>query len=97
MSIGSTVRQLVLENPELSNADILTKVKELFPQAKTTMACIAWYKSDMRKKGLIKPKNQPTLTSVNLEIETLQARLKVLEELKAKLEEEQAKPEEVEA
>ena len=56
MSIGEFVRKCVLENSDLKNQEILNKVLEKFPEAKTTIACIAWYKTDMRKKKLIGPR-----------------------------------------
>lgn len=52
MSIGKFVSNLILTT-ELNNTEILAKVKETYPEAKTSMACVAWYKSDLRKKGLI--------------------------------------------
>ena len=48
-SISSRSRVLIKSG--LSNAEILETIHKEFPAAKTTMACIAWYKSDMRKKG----------------------------------------------
>ena len=48
-SIGSRSRLLIKTG--MSNTAILETIKNEFPHAKTTMACIAWYKSDMRKKG----------------------------------------------
>ena len=53
VSIGSTAIQLILENPDWTNQQVLERVKELFPSAQTTMACIAWYKSKLRKEGKI--------------------------------------------
>lgn len=53
VGIGSTIINLILENPELSNQDILAKVKAQFEQAQTSYACIAWYKSKLRKEGKI--------------------------------------------
>ena len=53
ITVGATAIKLILENPELSNAQVLEKVKEAFPTAQTTMACIAWYKSKLRKEGKI--------------------------------------------
>ena len=58
VSIGSFVRNLVKENLNTPNKELLDKVLQEFPNAKTSMACIAWYKSDMRKKGLIPTKWQ---------------------------------------
>lgn len=53
VSIGSTAIKLILDEPTLTNQQILDKVKEQFPSAQTTMACIAWYKSKLRKEGKI--------------------------------------------
>ena len=53
VSIGQTAIKFILDQPELTNQQILEKVKELFPAAQTTMACIAWYKSKLRKEGKI--------------------------------------------
>ena len=50
--VGNFVRGLILKGG-LSNNEILDKVKEKFVECETTMACVAWYKSDMRKKGII--------------------------------------------
>lgn len=51
VSIGARSRELIKQG--LSNTTILETIKKEFPNGKTTMACIAWYKSDMRKKGLL--------------------------------------------
>lgn len=65
VSIGSTAIKLILENPDWANQQVLEEVKKLFPSAQTTMACIAWYKSKLRKEGKIgqrvfkKPQVQP--------------------------------------
>jgi hypothetical protein len=56
VGIGSTIIEMILAQPELSNKEILDKVLEKFKEAKTSYACIAWYKSDLRKKGLIGPR-----------------------------------------
>lgn len=50
--IGQFVRHL-LKNTNKSNKDVLELVLTTFPGSKTTPACIAWYKTDMRKKGLL--------------------------------------------
>jgi len=52
MNIGQLAKHLML-NSTKSNKEILEIVLKQFPEAKTSMACIAWYKSDLRKKGLI--------------------------------------------
>ena len=53
ISIGSTAIQLILTQPDWTNQQILEEVKKLFPSAQTSMACIAWYKSKLRKEGKI--------------------------------------------
>lgn len=84
MSIGKFVRDQVLQNPEAKNDDILKAVKLKFPEAKTSYACIAWYKSDMRKKGLIASKKARTLEVVGAELEAAKA---LVERLETELEE----------
>ena len=55
MSIGKFAKNLIMTTT-LSNTEILKKVQEAFPTAKTSMACIAWYKSDLRKKNILNDK-----------------------------------------
>lgn len=82
MSIGKFAKNLILTT-DLSNTQILERVLEAFPTAKTSMACIAWYKSDLRKKGqLAKPGAAPILS---LEQKLERAEKKV-QELQAALE-----------
>ena len=52
MGIGQFVRHAIKAG-KLDNKEILEKVLTIFPGSKTTPACIAWYKTDMRKKGLL--------------------------------------------
>jgi hypothetical protein len=56
MGIGQFCRHMML-NSSKSNTEILAMVLKLYPEAKTTAACIAWYKSDLRKKGLLVGEN----------------------------------------
>jgi hypothetical protein len=79
MSIGNTVRSMILENPSMKNEDVLTAIKAKYPEAKTTYACIAWYKTDMRKKGLITGRNVKSQEQIRAEIEQLQVRIVQLE------------------
>lgn len=79
MSIGKFVRDQILQNPEAKNNDILAAVKVMFPQAKTSYACIAWYKTDLRKKGLIASKKTRTVENVTADIEATKALLEKLE------------------
>ena len=53
VGIGSSIITLILDNPELSNTEILEKIKAQFEAAQTSYACIAWYKSKLRKEGKI--------------------------------------------
>lgn len=87
MNIGQFARKCIQDNPSMKNEDILKLVQAQFPAAKTSYACIAWYKSDMKKKGvLVKPR---TAEVVMAEIDALQAKLDELnEELLVKMQEE---------
>ena len=53
VGIGSTIIDLILKNPEMTNNEILAKIKAQFESAQTSYACIAWYKSKLRKEGKI--------------------------------------------
>ena len=69
MNIGQLANHLIL-NSTKSNKEILEIIRQQFPEAKTSMSCIAWYKSDLRKKGLIeggKGKNSVVLSQEELE------------------------------
>ena len=50
-NIGNVSRALLLDGK--TTAEVLAAIKVAFPKAKTTAACVAWYKSDLRKKGMI--------------------------------------------
>lgn len=52
MNIGQLAKHLIL-NSKKSNADILKIIQAKFPEAKTSAASMAWYRSDLRKKGLL--------------------------------------------
>ena len=78
----------------MSNTDVLEAVKKQFPAAKTTMACIAWYKSDLRKKKLI-PGRNASEQSLDEKITALRLQLIALE-LQQPVEEEPVEEEPVE-
>jgi len=68
VNIGQLANHLIL-NSTKSNKEILEIILQQFPEAKTSMSCIAWYKSDLRKKGLIegsKGKNSVVLSEEQL-------------------------------
>lgn len=64
MNIGQYSRDLILKGG--TNDEILEQVLKTFPKAKTTKACIAWYKSDLRKKGLLERKVNRTQVKVTV-------------------------------
>jgi beta-lactamase class A len=49
LGIGALVKDLI--GSGLSNDEILSRVKEQFPSASTNKACVAWYRSAMRKSA----------------------------------------------
>jgi len=75
MNVGQVCRTLILkaetEGKTISNEDLALKVVELFKnqevEVKTSAACIAWYKSDMRKKGEPIGKSQPKSIEFDLD------------------------------
>lgn len=54
MNIGNFARAQILLGK--TNSEILDLIRIQFPDGKTTAACVAWYKSDMRKKGMLEKK-----------------------------------------
>lgn len=48
IKVGQRARELILEG-ELDNKGILEQLKAEYPEGKTSIACIAWYKSDLKK------------------------------------------------
>ena len=48
--VGNEIKALIREG-KLTNKQILARVLENNPARKTTYACVAWYQSDLRKKG----------------------------------------------
>jgi hypothetical protein len=75
MNVGAVCRALILkadqEGKSISNEDLATKVVNVFKQheveVKTSAACIAWYKSDMRKKGILVGKAQAKSITIDLD------------------------------
>lgn len=57
MNIGQFIIYMIL-NSTKSNTEILNLVHEKFEGCKTTPACIAWYKSKLRKEGKIEGRTQ---------------------------------------
>ncbi len=69
MNIGQFITYMIL-NSSKSNQEILDLVHEKFDGCKTTIACVAWYKSKLRKEGKIE-KSRTQKFSVELSQEEL--------------------------
>lgn len=75
MNVGAVCRALILkadqEGKSISNEDLASKVVKIFEEhdvtVKTSAACIAWYKSDMRKKGILVGKAQAKSITIDLD------------------------------
>lgn len=50
LGIGKVVKDMIIANPEMKNAEILVSIKESFPTANTSYACIAWYRTKVRQE-----------------------------------------------
>jgi hypothetical protein len=77
MSIGKTARALILQG--LSNAEVLAEVKRLHEKAETSPACIAWYRSNMRKNGLLPKRAVVAKMTIEEQIKHLQDELAKLQ------------------
>ena len=53
IGIGKIVQDMILADVTRKNQDILDEIKSLYPNVNTSYACIAWYRSDLRKAGKI--------------------------------------------
>ena len=75
MNVGQVCRTLILKAEQtgraISNEDLAAKVVGLFEEhditVKTSAACIAWYKSGMRKKGELIGKSQAKSITIELD------------------------------
>ena len=83
-SIGSVARGFISANPTMKNEEILQLVRNEFPEAKTSIACIGWYKSKMKKEAKLQPEAPRTVEQIEGEIEMLQLELQDLKEQQAK-------------
>lgn len=55
MNIGQLIVYLIL-NSEKTNSEIVEIVKTKFEGCKTSNACVAWYKTKLRKEGKLEAK-----------------------------------------
>jgi len=55
LGIGSFIKEHI-RTAECTNNQILEMVKLQFPEAKTSYACVAWYRTQLRKAGEIGPR-----------------------------------------
>lgn len=65
MNIGQLARYL-LTHTSKTGAEILAIIKQKFPDAKTGPASIAWYKNDLKKKGILAKTNQKFSAEIDL-------------------------------
>jgi len=83
-SIGSFARNLIATRKDLSNSQIAELVREQFKDqgAKTTMNCIAWYKSNMKKTGYkaVTVVQERTLAAIQAELDEAKNLVEMLEE-----------------
>ena len=82
-NIANTTKALILANPTMKNAEILVELRKVHPE-KSSVACIAWYKSAM------KPNTKTGKKQVQVELskeEQIEALKKQIQELTAKREE----------
>ena len=52
ITIASQIIEMILEG-KLTNEEIKNKILTNNPKAKTTYACVAWYRTKLRKEGKI--------------------------------------------
>lgn len=52
--VGALVREILAAEPDLPAVDVLARVHKKFPEAKTSIACVGWYRSQMYKAGDLK-------------------------------------------
>ena|SRR6187551_3774338 len=85
-SIGAVARGFISQNPTMKNEDLLKLVLAEFPEAKTSVACIGWYKSKMKKEAKASPVEVAprTVEQIESEIEMLQLELEELKEANAR-------------
>lgn len=76
--IGAYVQRVMINNPDMKNASILDLVKSEFPEAKTSPACIAWYRSDLKKSGKTAQPAERTVEVIDSEILDLEQQLEAL-------------------
>lgn len=84
-TIGAFAKNLILTT-SLSNAEILEKIQEAFPVGKTSIACIAWYKSALRNSGQLAKRGMPEPT-LGEKIAAPEAQIEALKANQPKVEE----------
>lgn len=71
VNIGQLITFLIL-NSTKSNSEILEVIHAKFPGCKTSPACVAWYKTKLRKEGKLEgtraQKNHVVLDEVELAV-----------------------------
>jgi hypothetical protein len=49
--VGAFIRQTLVDTPDMKAADVISLVQKKWPEAKTSIACVGWYRSKMYKTG----------------------------------------------
>lgn len=70
-TVGGFARNIIMTQPKLTNQQILDLVKAKFPQNRTGLASIAWYKADIKKRKL----TAAPLTEAARTVDTVRAEL----------------------
>jgi hypothetical protein len=85
-TIGGYAREILLKEPGLSNQEVLDKVKAKFTDARTSIASIAWYKSDIKRRKIVAPPANKERTEEVI-IDELMAARETVQGLELELEE----------
>ena len=81
VTIGSFAKNILATQEGLSNQEVLDLILQEFPSAKTSLSCVAWYKSDMKKTNYKVAKFQErTLEVIELELQAAKDKVLMLEE-----------------
>ena len=80
-SIGSFAKATIANNSNKSNQELLDIVLQEFPNAKTSLSCIAWYKSDMKKHGYkVATQVERSISVIENELESAKLQVELLQE-----------------
>ena len=75
-NIATVTKELILANPTMKNADILIELRKVHPE-KSSVACIAWYKSAMKPNTKTGKKQVPVVVEKTLEEQLLEVAVQI--------------------